>query len=297
MSVVGLGCNMFGPKLDLQATQAVIGAALDAGITHFDTAESYGGGTSEEFIGATLGARRDDVVIATKFQVRPKGEPYEPGVLARRIREGCETSLRRLRTDHIDLYYQHFPDPDAPVDETLQAFDDLVEQGKVRHVASSNFDADSLRHAADVADRLGVTPFCGTQIEWNLLNRAVEDAVVPAARELGVGIIPYFPLASGMLTGKYRRGQELPKGSRLESMDYFKTVLTDENFDRVERLTAFADEHGHTILELAVAWLAAQPGVASVICGATSPAQVEANAQAAGWRLGEADLAALDALL
>ena len=293
LSVVGLGCNMFGPKLDLEATRAVIDAAIDAGVTHFDTAESYGGGSSETFIGSSLGARRDGVAIATKFQPRPKGEPYQAGALGKRIREGCEISLRRLQTDRIDLYYQHFPDPDASIDETLQALTDLVTAGKVLHIASSNFSDQSVRDAARLAAASGYSPFCGVQIEWNILNRQVEESVVPAACEVGVGIIPYFPLASGLLTGKYRRGAPLPTGSRLESMDYFKTVLTDENFDRVERLIAFAEERGHSIIELAVAWLAAQPGVASVITGATSASQIATNARAAQWRLNDADLAAL----
>jgi len=293
LSIVGLGCNMFGPKLDLEATRAVIDAAIDAGITHFDTAESYGGGSSETFLGSSLGARRDEVVIATKFQPRSKGEPYQAGALGKRIREGCEISLRRLQTDRIDLYYQHFPDPDASIDEALEALSDLVAAGKVLHIASSNFNHQSIRDASRLAADRGLSHFCGVQIEWHLLNRQVEKSVVPAAREAGLGIVPYFPLASGMLTGKYRRGEPLPAGSRLESMDYFKTVLTEESFDRVERLITFAEERGHSIIDLAVAWLAAQPGVASVITGATSASQIATNARAAKWRLEDADLAAL----
>lgn len=296
LSVVGLGCNNFGMRIDAGASQAVVGAALDAGITHFDTAEMYGGGRSEEYLGAALGARRDEAVIATKFVPRPKDEPYTPGVLAARIRAGCEVSLRRLRTDRIDLYYQHFPDPDAPVEETLDTLDELAREGKVLHVASSNLGADQLRSADREAAARGVSRFCGTQIEWNLLDRAVEDSIVPAARELGVGVVPYFPLASGLLTGKYRRGEPFPAGSRLDAIPHFAERATDETFDRIERLAAFATERGHTLLELAVAWLAAQPQVTSVIAGATTPEQVRANARAASWQLTLADLAELDAL-
>jgi aryl-alcohol dehydrogenase-like predicted oxidoreductase len=296
LSVVGLGCNNFGMKIDADASHAVIRAALDAGITHFDTAEMYGGGQSEEFLGAALGARRDEVVIASKFLPRPNDEPYAPGVLAARIRSGCETSLRRLGTDRIDLYYQHYPDPEAPVDEALEALTGLVQEGKVVHLASSNVSAEQIRGADRTAADRGLARFCGTQIEWNLLDRAVEESVVPAAREAGMGVVPYFPLASGLLTGKYRRGEPFPEGSRLAAIPHFGKRATDETFDRVERLAAFATERGHTLLELAVAWLAAQDGVASVIAGATTPDQVHANARAASWQLGADELAAVEAL-
>jgi aryl-alcohol dehydrogenase-like predicted oxidoreductase len=293
LSVVGLGCNNFGMKLDADASAAVIHAALDAGITHFDTAEMYGGGKSEEFLGAALGSRRDEAVIASKFLPRAKDDTYTPGALKRRIAEGCEISLKRLGTDRIDLYYQHYPDAEAPVDEALEALDQLVQQGKVLHLASSNVSAEQIRDAQRIATDRGWARFKGTQIEWNLLSRDVEQAVVPAAREAGMGIVPYFPLASGMLTGKYQRGQDFPKGSRFEAMSFFASVATDENFDRVEALTAFAEQRGHTILELAVAWLAAQDGVASVICGATTPEQVHTNAKAGAWTLTADDLSAL----
>jgi aryl-alcohol dehydrogenase-like predicted oxidoreductase len=289
VSAIGLGCNNFGMKLDEDASRAVVHAALDAGVTHFDTAEMYGGGHSEEFLGAALGSRRDEAVIATKFLPRGKGEPYEPGALARRIREGCETSLRRLGTDRIDLYYQHYPDADAPLGEALDTMQALVAEGKVVALGSSNVDARLVR---DMGSRVAAT-----QIEWNLLTRGVETEVVPAARQLGVSVVPYFPLASGLLTGKYRRGQDFPAGSRLETMPYFASVATDDNLDRVERLITFAQGRGHTLLELAVAWLLAHDTVASVICGATSPEQVEANASAAEWRLGPDDLVAIDGCL
>ncbi|MEV5835421.1 aldo/keto reductase [Nocardia sp. NPDC052112] len=293
LSLVGLGCNNFGMKLDLEASAAVIDAALESGITHFDTAEMYGGGKSEEFIGTTLGDRRDQVVIATKFLRRPQDEPYTPGALRRHIIASCEGSLRRLRTDRIDLYYQHYPDPDAPVDEALEALDQLIQQGKVLHIASSNVSGEQVETAAKAAAGKGVTPFCGTQLEWNLLSRDVEREVVPTARANKAGIIPYFPLASGLLTGKYRRGEPYPSGSRLDTMAYFRTIDNESNFARVEALTAFAEQRGHTILELAMAWLVAQDGVASLIAGATTPEQVRTNVAALGWALTAEDLAAL----
>jgi aryl-alcohol dehydrogenase-like predicted oxidoreductase len=293
VSVVGLGCNNFGMKIDGEASRAVVHAALDAGITHFDTAEMYGGGKSEEFLRDALGTRRDDVTIGSKFLPRGADAPYEPGALRRRITEGCEISLARLGTDRIDLYYQHYPDGEAPVEEALETLHELVDAGKILHVASSNVSADQVDEAAKVAESHGITRFCATQIEWNLLSRGVEDAVVPAARANHVGIVPYFPLASGMLTGKYQRGEEYPEGSRFAAMSFFASVASDENYDRVEALTEFAEARGHTILELAVAWLAAQDGVGTVICGATTPEQVRANAAAADWRLTQEDLAAL----
>ncbi|HEY6623272.1 MAG TPA: aldo/keto reductase [Acidimicrobiales bacterium] len=293
VSVVGLGCNNFGMRVDAAQSRTVVEAALDAGITHFDTAEMYGGGKSEEFVGQALGHRRDEVVIATKFIPRGKDDPYRPGDLRRRILEGCEVSLSRLGTDRIDLYYQHYPDSDAPVAEALDALADLVDQGKVLHIASSNVTAAQVDEAAASAEQHKTTAFCATQIEWSLLVRAVERSVVPAARRHGLGIVPYFPLASGMLTGKYRKGEPFPAGSRLDSASYFAGIATDANFDYVEALTAFAASRGHTLLELAVAWLAAQDGVASVIAGATTAEQVRANVAAADWQLTKADLAAL----
>jgi aryl-alcohol dehydrogenase-like predicted oxidoreductase len=280
-------------KIDADAARAVVHAALDAGITHFDTAEMYGGGQSEAFLADALGTRRDDVTIGTKFVPRGSDAPYEPGALRRRITEGCEISLGRLGTDRIDLYYQHFPDAEAPVEEALDALNDLVAAGKVLHVASSNVSADQIDEAAKISEVRGFARFCGTQIEWNLLSRGVEDSIVPTARANRLGIVPYFPLASGMLTGKYRRGEDYPEGSRLAFMSYFASVASDENFDRVEALTEFAEARGHTILELAVAWLAAQDGVGTVICGATTAEQVRANAAAADWRLSPEDLAAI----
>jgi aryl-alcohol dehydrogenase-like predicted oxidoreductase len=294
VSVVGLGCNNFGMRIDEAASRDVVHAALDAGITHFDTAEMYGGGRSEEFLGRALGARRDEVAIATKFAPRPADEPYEPGALRKRIVDACEVSLQRLGTDRIDLYYQHFPDPAAPVREALEAMTDLVRDGKVLHLASSNVSGAQIEEAATVATDRHLERFCATQIHWNLLERGVEDDTVPAARRHGgLGIVPYFPLASGLLTGKYKRGEDFPEGSRLAAMSYFASVATDENFDRVEALTEIAAASGHSLLELAVAWLAAQDGVGSVLCGATTREQVHANAAAGAWELTDADLAAI----
>ncbi len=293
VSVLGLGCNNFGMKLDEAQSREVVEAALAAGVTHFDTAESYGGGRSEEYLGAALGGRRDQVVIATKFAARPDGEEYRPGLLRRRIMEGCETSLRRLGTDHIDLYYQHHPDPAAPLEETLGALDELIQAGKVVHAGCSNFSAAQIDEAARIAGETRGAGFAAAQMHWNLLERRVEADVVPAALRAGSGIIPYFPLASGMLTGKYGK-DEFPVGSRLEAMPRFRGPATDENFAYIERLRVFAEEREHTLLELAFGWLAAQEGVASIIAGATSAAQVAVNAAAVtAWRLTPYDLQAL----
>ncbi|MCU1364895.1 MAG: aldo/keto reductase [Ilumatobacteraceae bacterium] len=291
LSVVGLGCNNFGMRIDAAATAAVVDAALDAGITHFDTAEMYGGGKSEEFLGAALGARRDEVVIATKYLPRPGDQPYTPGILATRIREAAEGSLRRLGTDRIDLYYQHYPDADAPIDEALEALDGLVRSGKVLHVASSNVTGPQIAEAGAVAGANGWAPFSGTQIEWSLLSRDVEDSIVPAAARAGLGVVPYFPLASGMLTGKYRSGEAFPEGTRLASSSYFAKWATDENFAKVDGYVAFAARTGHSVTELAIAWLLAQPSVTSVIAGATRPEQIADNVAAANWTLTAADAA------
>ena len=290
VSVVGLGCNNFGMRIDAAASAAVVHAALAAGVTHFDTAEMYGGGDSETFLGAALGARRKDVVIATKFLPRPKDQSYAPGVVRKRIREGCEGSLRRLATDYIDLYYEHQPDPDAPLEEILGAFDELIAEGKIRSAAGSNYPAPRIQTVAPRGT------LCALQEEWSLLNRTIEKEVAPAARRAGMGIVTFFPLASGMLTGKYRRGEEPPADTRFAAWPMLKGVLSSENFDRVESLKAFAESRGHSITEVAIAWLAARPEVASIIAGATSPAQVAANVAGAGWHLTPADLAEIDRL-
>ncbi|MFI6986458.1 aldo/keto reductase [Embleya sp. NPDC050154] len=278
VSAIGLGCNNFGMRIDQDGADKVVGAALDAGVTLFDTADMYGGGKSEVLLGKALGSRREDVVVATKFGAKVAEGPYGRGSSRRHIVRSCENSLRRLGTDHIDLYYQHYADPETPIEETLSALDDLVRAGKVRYAGTSNLAAWQLADAAHLA---GSTRFVAAQIEWSLLERTVERDMVPAARHFGVGVIPYFPLASGLLSGKYRRGEEFPQDSRFAAIPRFaQAVATDDNFAIVERLTAYAENQGLTLLALALSWLAAQPEVASVLVGATRPEQVAANAAA-----------------
>ena len=285
VSRVGLGCNNFGGRLDLAATRAVVDAALDVGVTFFDTAESYGGGgASERFLGEILEGRRDRVVLATKFGWGSEtGDGSEAAV-----HKAIEGSLERLRTDHIDLYYLHKPDPSTPIAETLGALDELVRAGKVRAIGCSNFSAERLAEADRVARELGTARFTVLQNHYSLLERRDDSDVLPLCRELGVSYIPYFPLASGLLTGKYRRGEPAPEGTRLAGRE-----IEEARFDRVEALAAFAEERGHTLHELAISALASTPGIGSIIAGATKPEQVRANAAAASWQL-SAD--ALDAL-
>jgi aryl-alcohol dehydrogenase-like predicted oxidoreductase len=293
VSAVGIGCNNFGTRIGERQAAEVVRAALEAGITHFDTAESYGGGESEAFLGKALGALRDQAVIATKFAPRPREESYRPGILRRRILEGCDGSLKRLRTDHIDLYYQHRPDPEAPVEEALEALGEIVASGKAVQVACSNFSADQVDEAARISEAAGLPAFVASQIHWNLLFREEEEAHIPAVRRHGMGIVPYFPLESGLLTGKYRMG-DYPEGSRLAKAPRFGELATEENFAYIERLRRFAEERGHSLLDLAFGWLLAQDGVGSVIAGASRPEQVAQNAKAGqAWRLSAGDLAAL----
>jgi aryl-alcohol dehydrogenase-like predicted oxidoreductase len=291
LSVIGLGCNNFGSRIDQRRAADVVSAALDAGITHFDTAESYGDGQSEVFLGRALGPKRDQVVVATKFASRPSGERYRPGLLRRRILDGCDGSLRRLGTDRIDLYYQHHPDPEAPIEESLAALAELVAAGKVVHAACSNLSAEQLDEAAVVSAARDLPGFVATQIHWNLLFRDEEATHVPAARRHGLGIVPYFPLESGLLTGKYRPG-EYPEGSRLAKYSRFGGLATEESFAYIEWLTRFAEDHEHSLLELAFGWLLAQEGVASVIAGATTREQVVQNVGAGqAWQLTPAEMA------
>ncbi len=292
VSVVGLGCNNFGRRCGEEATRAVVEKALDSGITLFDTADVYGpGGLSEELLGKALGGRRRDVVLATKFGL-PMGEgPLRRGASRRWIFDAVEASLRRLATDWIDLYQLHFPDPATPLEETLRALDDLVRQGKVRYVGCSNFSGWQVADAAWIARTHGLAPFVTAQNHYNLLERGVEAEVAPAAAAFGLSLLPYFPLASGLLTGKYRRGEKAPDGTRLAAGRFGSQYLTERNFDRVEKLEGFAREAGHSLLELAISWLASQPLVASVIAGATSPEQVEQNVHAAGWKLSPEQIA------
>ena len=294
VSVVGLGCNNFGWRLDEAASAAVIHAALDAGINFFDTADIYGKTQSEQFVGRALGPRRDQVVVATKFGM-PVDEKRR-GARPEYVRQAIEDSLRRLGTDRIDLYQIHQPDPTVPIADTLGALDGLVKAGKVREIGCSNFSADQLREA-EAAVRPGAARFVSVQNEYSLLHREPEREVIPACEKLGIAFIPYFPLASGLLTGKYRRGQAPPQGTRLAPGGRFQDTLNEKNLAIVESLITFAESRGHTLLELAMSWLAMQPTVASVIAGATSPQQVRANAAAAGWRLSQAELAAVDKII
>ncbi|MEU9252960.1 aldo/keto reductase [Streptomyces sp. NPDC048270] len=298
VSTVGLGCNNFGGRLDAQATRAVVDAALDAGITLLDTADIYGGlGGSENHLGQALKGRRDQVVLATKFGYAGMDMNYGPAAGSRGgrayIRRALEESLRRLRTDHIDLYQLHSPDPATPIAETLAALTELVAEGKIRYIGHSNLTGWQLAEAAHTARETGSVPFVSAQNQWSLLERSAERELVPAARHYGVGVLPYFPLANGLLTGKIRRGAPVPAGSRLEGRDAY---LTDERLDVVEALAALAEKHDRTVLELAIGWLAAQPGCASVIAGATSPEQVRANAAVADRPLDAALLAEIDAV-
>ena len=299
VSVTGLGCNNFGRRLDLDATRAVVDTALEAGITLLDTADMYGnGGGSEELLGEVLAGRRDEVVLATKFGHQQFDMGYGPTAGAKGgrayIRRAVERSLRRLRTDYLDLYQIHTPDPVTPIAETLGALGELVTEGKVRYLGNSNFTGWQIADAAHLARAAGAVPFVSAQNHWSLLERGAEAEVVPAARHFGLGVLPYFPLANGLLTGKVRRGQEPPAGSRLASRPGY---LTEAKLDRVEALISWAAGRGHTVLEVAIGALAAQPGCASVIAGATSPEQVKANAAAADWLPSAADLAELDQIV
>jgi aryl-alcohol dehydrogenase-like predicted oxidoreductase len=293
VSIVGLGCNNFGRRLDAGATSAVVDAALDAGINFFDTADVYGGTKSEEYLGRALGRRRDEVVVATKFGSAV--DEQRKGARPEYVRQAAEDSLRRLGTDRIDLYQLHRPDPQVPIEETLGALDELVRTGKVREIGCSNFSAEQLR-AAEGATREGAARFVSVQNEYSLLHREPQRGVLPECERAGIAFIPYFPLAKGLLTGKYRQGQHAPAGSRLQSQRGDR-LLTDHNLAVVEELIEFSGSRGHTILELAFSWLLARPAVASVIAGATSPEQVRSNAAAAGWKLTVAELAEVDSIV
>jgi aryl-alcohol dehydrogenase-like predicted oxidoreductase len=288
---VGVGTNNFGARMDAAAAQRVVDAALDLGAHFFDTADVYGGGLSEEFLGKALGPRRSRAIIATKFGNPMRGGRFPDGGASRElIMYSAEQSLRRLGTDYIDLYQIHRPDPKTPIDETLRALDDLVRQGKVRFIGNSNFDAAQVEAAAAVSRERGLAAFCSAQNHYSLLTRDIERALVPACERHGLAILPYFPLESGLLTGKYRRGEAPPEGTRLGSAvrdrrPGVELFLNDEKFAKVERLQALADEVGNTtLLDMAFGWLLSRPYVACVIAGATRPEQVEANVRAAAWR-------------
>ena len=293
VSVVGLGCNNFGMRVDADGTRAVVDAALDVGVTLFDTADIYGGkGGSESFLGEALAARRDRVVLATKF-----GGDMGDGTEARGsrdyIRKAVQASLQRLRTDYIDLYQYHTPDNVTPFEETFGALDELVREGKARYIGHSNLEASQVEEVDAIAREHGWTRPVSAQNEYSLLRREAEGELLPVCERLGLGVLPYFPLASGLLTGKYRRGQPHPEGARLAGRD---DVVTGEKFDRIEALEDFARERGLSLLQVAIGGLAAQPAVSSVIAGATKPEQVHANAAAGDWQPSADDLSALNAL-
>ncbi|HEX2849152.1 MAG TPA: aldo/keto reductase [Acidimicrobiales bacterium] len=297
VSVVGLGCNNFGMRIDEDRTRAVVDAAIDAGITLFDTADVYGGTKSEEFLGRALGGRRDQVVVATKFGAPLSGEG-SGGASPAYVKSACEASLRRLGTDRIDLYQLHFPDQNTPVDDTLGALDELVREGKVREVGCSNFTPAMIDAAGQSASEKNTVSFASVQNQLSLLERRHLHDLLDACQRNGLAVLPYFPLASGMLTGKYRRNEAPPEGTRLANVPAERRdrVFSDRNFDIVERLEKLAAERGHTLLELAMSWLAGLPSMGSVIAGATSPEQVRANAASVDWTLTADERAEVDAI-
>jgi len=292
ISAVGLGCNAFGRRIDAAATARVIDAAIDAGITFLDTAEAYADGQSEEFIGRALGRRRADVVIATKFGLGVRHVPGKGTGARENIMIAVEGSLKRLRTDVIDLYQIHMPDPSTPIGETLGAFEELVRAGKVRLIGCSNFSAAQLDAAMAAARDAGMASFVTAQNPWSVLNRGIEDDLAPACAARGIGILPYYLLERGLLTGKYRRGAPPPAGARLDAA---RTERAD--FDAIEALESFAAARGHNLLTLAISWLASKDVVASVISGASRPEQLSANAAAGGWELTPDDFAEIDRIL
>ena len=297
VSLVGLGCNNFGGRIDAAATRAVVDAALDAGINFFDTADIYGGARSEELLGKALGSRRDEVIVATKFGMGD-GKTLPAGASTASIVAALEGSLRRLGTDRIDLYQLHTPDESTPIDETLQAMDRLVSEGKVRELGCSNFDGPQLDDAARAAAQHGTARFVSVQNELSLLRRRGEAELLASARRHDLAVVPFFPLAGGVLTGKYRRGEAPPAGTRIGNLpsEQWEKALSDRRFDVVEALDAFSRQRGHTLLELAMSWLASLPNLASVIAGATKPDQVRANAAAVGWKLNDEDRTRIDEL-
>ena len=297
VSKIGIGCNNFGMRIDAAATERVVGAALEHGITLFDTSDSYG--DSEIFLGAALGSRRDETVIATKFgsDLRGANGPDWGSRGSRRyIRKAVERSLTRLKTDYIDLYQIHMPDPTTPIEETLSALTELVNEGKVRYIGNSNFAGWQIADAEWIARTNGTARFISAQNHYNLIERTAESDVLPACERFGLGQLPYFPLASGLLTGKYQRGVAAPADGRIAAW-HMDAMLSDANFDKVETIAAFANERGLSLLQVALGGLASRPAIASVIAGATSPEQVAANVEAGLWTPNEDHRAALDLAL
>lgn len=295
VSVVGLGCNNFGGRLELSETKRVVHAALDAGITFFDTADIYGGrGGSETQLGQILGGERQRLVLASKFGMKMSDDGLQQGASPAYVRCSVEGSLRRLRTDYLDLYQIHQPDPETPIAETLGALAELVQEGLVRAIGLSNFSAEGVTEAQREAERLGVPKFVSSQDEYSLLVRDLETTLLPTLTSEKLGLLPYFPLANGLLTGKYRSGEALPEGTRLSGRGEDDKYLNAANLETVDRLRAFAEARDRTLLELAFSWLLNEPVVSSVIAGATKPEQVQANAQAASWRLSDEEMAEVD---
>ncbi|MBG92945.1 MAG: aldo/keto reductase [Chloroflexi bacterium] len=297
VSLVGIGCNNFGRRCDLDQTRSVVNRAIDLGINFFDTADIYGeDGKSEEFLGKAISDKRQSVIIATKFAGNMGTGPMESGASRKHIMDAVEASLQRLGTDYIDLYQVHFPDLLTPLEETISTLDDLVRAGKVRYIGHSNFAGWQIAHAHWIAEHHHLTPFISAQNHWSLLEREVESEVIPSAKAFGLGVLPYFPLASGLLTGKYKRNEPAPSGTRLVAGPMADRVLTEKNFDIVESLEAFTKEKGHSILELAFSWLACNPNVSSVIAGATRPEQVESNVESVSWKLTADEISKIDEL-
>jgi aryl-alcohol dehydrogenase-like predicted oxidoreductase len=296
VSAVGLGCNNFGQRTDLETSRKAIHKALDLGITLFDTADIYANmGGSETVLGTVLGERRKDIVLATKFSKPMATDGTKQGASRRYIMEAVEASLKRLKTDYIDLYQQHDYDPLTPIEETLRALDDLVRQGKVRYIGNSNFPAWRIAEADYVARAMNVTRFVSCQDEYSLVVRDIEKDLLPAAQEYNLGLLPFFPLASGLLTGKYKRGSAPPEQTRFATTPRLRErYVTPHNEDIVEKLEAFATARGRTMLELAFSWLAQRPQVASVIAGATRPEQIEQNVKAIAWTLNAEEMAEID---
>jgi aryl-alcohol dehydrogenase-like predicted oxidoreductase len=302
VSVVGLGCNNFGMRIDEAQTEAVVDACLEAGINLFDTADVYGGrGKSEEFLGKALGSRRDEVVVATKFGAAMSDDGTMGGGSPGYIRKAVEASLERLGTDRIDLYQHHVPDRDTPFDETLGALNELVKEGKVREIGCSNYAGKHIDKCTGIARDAGQAQFVTAQNNYSLLERSLEGDVDAACERNGMSILPYFPLASGLLTGKYASKDDRPEGTRITMMaqampERAEGVLTDENFRIIDSLREFAAERGHTLLELAMSWLASKPVIASVIAGATSPEQVRSNVDSVSWKLSDQEMAEVNRL-
>jgi aryl-alcohol dehydrogenase-like predicted oxidoreductase len=297
VSLVGLGTNNFDRRCDQAQSAQVLDQAVESGINFIDTANIYSAGESETHIGNWLKGKRDQVLIATKFGMKMGDGPMQKGASRQHMMASIEASLIRLQTEYIDLYQLHFVDRRVPIEETLRAFDDLVQQGKVRYIGASNFDAWHLCEAEWTSKDRSLNRFVSVQNHYNLLKRDIEREVTPFCQAYGVGIIPYFPLESGFLTGKYRRGKAGPEGARLSGSSRGDNLFTEANFDILERLELFSKERGHTLLDLAFAGLAAQPAVASIIAGATSPEQVVANAASAEWALSDEDCGALDEIV